>query len=99
MVAVWVGVWIRALKLEEINVRTNPVYYAPSLDLNSVKTIQPHYDCGGTAVIGGEIVNILHELIPAVDTIDYVPNVVLEAHMKGQEVSVEVNIEGGLSPC
>jgi hypothetical protein len=87
-----------SLKLEEINVSTNLVYYAPSLDLNSVKTIQPHYDCGGTAVIGGEIINLLHELIPAVDTIDYVPDVVLEANVKGQEVSAEVNIEGGLPP-
>ncbi|MCG7867244.1 MAG: hypothetical protein JAY74_12880, partial [Candidatus Thiodiazotropha taylori] len=53
---------------EKLNITTQLVYYAPSLEMTSVKTIQPHYDCGGTAVVDGEIVNLLHQLIPAVDS-------------------------------
>ncbi|MDJ0808412.1 MAG: DUF6345 domain-containing protein [Gammaproteobacteria bacterium] len=84
--------------LEAVNVTTNMVYYSPSLDLSSVKTLQPHYDCGGTAVVDGEIVNLLHELVPAVVSVEYVPELLLDAKVDGREVTAQVHINGGLPP-
>lgn len=84
--------------LDELNITTQLVYYAPSLDLTSVKTIQPHYDCGGTAVVDGEIVNLLHQLIPAVDSAVYVEEVSVRAKIRGDFIDARVDINGGQPP-
>ncbi|MCG7997123.1 MAG: DUF6345 domain-containing protein [Candidatus Thiodiazotropha taylori] len=83
---------------EKLNITTQLVYYAPSLEMTSVKTIQPHYDCGGTAVVDGEIVNLLHQLIPAVDSNEYVPEVTLDSWFDGKTVNAKVDINGGMPP-
>ncbi|MCG8057427.1 MAG: DUF6345 domain-containing protein [Candidatus Thiodiazotropha endolucinida] len=83
---------------EKLNITTQLVYYAPSLEMTSVKTIQPHYDCGGTAVVDGEIVNLLHQLIPAVDSSEYVPEVTLDSWFDGKTVNAKVDINGGMPP-
>ncbi|MES9940718.1 MAG: DUF6345 domain-containing protein [Candidatus Thiodiazotropha sp. 6PLUC2] len=84
--------------LDKLNITTQLVYYAPSLDITSVKTIQPHYDCGGTAVVDGEIVNLLHELIPAVESTAYVADVSIDATLKGEVINAKVDINGGQPP-
>ncbi|MCG7873204.1 MAG: DUF6345 domain-containing protein [Candidatus Thiodiazotropha lotti] len=83
---------------EKLNITTQLVYFAPSLEMTSVKTIQPHYDCGGTAVVDGEIVNLLHQLIPAVDSSEYVPEVTLDSWFDGKTVNAKVDINGGMPP-
>ncbi|MCG8487643.1 MAG: DUF6345 domain-containing protein [Chromatiales bacterium] len=83
---------------DKLNITTQLVYFAPSLDLTSVKTIQPHYDCGGTAVVDGEIVNLLHQLIPAVDSNEYVPEVALDSWFDGKTINAKVDIRGGMPP-
>ncbi|MES9833348.1 MAG: DUF6345 domain-containing protein [Candidatus Thiodiazotropha sp. DIVDIV] len=88
----------KGTKLEKLNISTQLVYYAPSLDITTVKTIQPHYDCGGTAIVDGEIVNLLHELIPAVDSVEYVPEIVLNAQFDGKVIHANVDINGGMPP-
>ncbi|MET0068317.1 MAG: DUF6345 domain-containing protein [Candidatus Thiodiazotropha sp.] len=85
-------------EMEKLNLNTQLVYYAPSMELTEVKTIQPHYDCGGTAVVDGEIVNLLHQMIPAVDSSAYVPALELSAQLAGETVTARVNIEGGTPP-
>ncbi|MCG7912879.1 MAG: DUF6345 domain-containing protein [Candidatus Thiodiazotropha weberae] len=83
---------------EKLNITTQLVYFAPSLEMTSVKTIQPHYDCGGTAVVEGEIVNLLHQLIPAIDSSEYVPEVTLDSWFEGKTVNAKVDINGGMPP-
>ncbi|MCG7992285.1 MAG: DUF6345 domain-containing protein [Candidatus Thiodiazotropha lotti] len=83
---------------EKLNITTQLVYFAPSLEMTSVKTIQPHYDCGGTAVVEGEIVNLLHHLIPAIDSSEYVPEVTLDSWFEGKTVNAKVDINGGMPP-
>lgn len=84
--------------LDKLNVTAELVYYAPSMDITSVETILPHYDCGGTAVVGGEIVDLLHETIPAVDSAVYIPQAVVIAKVDGGMINAQVNIEGGMPP-
>lgn len=74
------------------------VYYAPPLNSPNVKTIIPFYDCGGTAVVGGNTIALLRELIPAVVNQNYVPKLSLQADARGFEVDAKVNIKGGTPP-
>lgn len=74
------------------------VYYAPALSTPGVMTIQPHYSCGGTARVGDQIVHLLRELIPAVDSPAYVPVVKLQADAEGDTVHARLAIEGGIAP-
>lgn len=74
------------------------VYYAPALSGKGVETIQPHYSCGGTARVGDEVVHLLRELIPAVDSPAYVPTVRLQAAAEGDTVHASLSIDGGLPP-
>jgi hypothetical protein len=84
--------------MEKLNLTTQLVYYAPSMALTGVKTIQPHYDCGGTAVVDGEIINLLHQTIPAVDSNAHVPALELSAQLNGETIIARVNIAGGTPP-
>ena len=85
-------------QFDALKVTTSMVYYAPPLELDSVQTLQPHYDCGGTAEVNGEVVHLLHELIPAADSTEYVPQVVLNAKADGREITAQIDIKGGLPP-
>ena len=53
------------------------VYYAPPLELDSnADAATAHYGVAVRAEVNGEVVHLLHELIPAADSTEYVPQVV-----------------------
>jgi hypothetical protein len=73
-------------------------YYAPSLQLPGVQTIIPCYDCGGTAPVDGEQVQLLRAIIPATDEPAFAPSVQLEASAQGSLVNAEAKVAGGTPP-
>jgi len=73
-------------------------YYSPGLLLPAVKTIIPCYDCGGTAPVDGQQVQLLRAIIPATDDPTHVPAVQLEASAQGSLVNAKATVEGGTPP-
>ncbi len=70
------------------------VYYAPPLEMK-VEHIYPHFQCGGTAMVGDEQVQLKNTLIPAVKDS---PQVELTATAEGGVVFGEAKVAGGTPP-
>ncbi len=81
---------LRSLKLESQGL----VYYAPPLSQN-VQKLFPHYVFGGTAELGGQTINLLQTLVPAIST---APKVTLSANADGASVSGKAEVSGGTAP-
>lgn len=80
----------------ELKLTSQLVYYAPSLDLSSVKQIVPQYLVGGTANIGGQQVQLRQTLVAAVP--ELTPKVNIEASSSGAKVSAKAAVSGGVAP-
>lgn len=80
----------------ELKLTSQLVYYAPSLDLSSVKQIIPQYLIGGTANIGGQQVQLRQTLVAAVP--ELTPKVNIEASSSGAKVSAKASVSGGVAP-
>jgi hypothetical protein len=82
---------ITALALENLGL----AYYAPPLAQSSVQAIYPHYIYGGTAMIGGQEVNLLQILVPAISN---VPKITLTVNTDGATVIGKADVSGGTPP-
>lgn len=85
-------------QIEDLRVNAELVYYAPPLELNTVEVIIPFYACSATAMNGKDEVALLTEIIPAVEGIEYVPSVYLDASTDGSYVQAQIDIKGGTPP-
>ena len=85
-------------QIEDLRVNAKLIYYAPPLELNTVKVIMPFYECSATAMNGKDEVALLTKMIPAVEGIEYVPSVYLDASTEGSYVQAQVAIKGGTPP-
>lgn len=82
---------ITALALENLGL----AYYAPPLAQSSVKALYPHYIYGGTATIGGQVVNLLQILVPAISN---TPKISLTVNADGATVVGQASVSGGTPP-
>jgi len=71
------------------------VYYAPPLEMQ-VQRIYPHFQCGGTTMVGGEEIILENILIPAVT--EGGPAVELSMDVDGSFVSAQAAVSGGTAP-
>jgi len=71
------------------------VYYAPPIELQSVKTIYPHYLYGGTMRVGNESVPMREILLPAVQN---APRATVDAKGEGPAVAARAVVRGGRAP-
>jgi hypothetical protein len=85
-------------QLKNVRLETKLVYYAPSLNTSTAGVILPHYEIGGTAMVGEKTIVLMSELVPAVTDAKYVPRATLTASVKDNTVSAAVKIEGGKPP-
>src|SRR2546422_2256151 len=53
--------------------RSRLFYYAPSLLLPAVQRVLPCFECGGDANVDGQLIGLLHSMIPATDDPALVP--------------------------
>lgn len=78
------------------------VYYAPGLDAPgarvAVQKVIPCYDCGGSAPVQDQQVQLLRSVIPATDELAFVPAVQLEAGAQGSLVNAKATVHGGTPP-
>jgi hypothetical protein len=72
------------------------VYLAPSLEMGRVKTIVPHYDYGGTAIVAGQSVDLERVLLPAVKRGG--PRAQLTASASGPRITAKTTVKGGTGP-
>jgi hypothetical protein len=83
----------------ELSVKPSLMYYAPPLDIGSVKTIFPFYACEGTLSIGEDRVQLRRTLLPAVVSEQPVgPSVEVSATLDGLVVSASAEVSGGTPP-
>lgn len=57
------------------------LYYAPSLAMDSVQRLYPHYECGGTAMVNGQEIILQSIFVPAIED---VPQVELSVKCGGE---------------
>ena len=74
------------------------VYFAPSL-MHNTQFLVPHYDIGGVAFgAEGQQANKLRKLVPAVDDLRFVPQLILRASAQGNGVLATAIVKGGTEP-
>lgn len=71
------------------------VYYAPPIELGSVRTIFPHYLYGGSFRVGNETVPMREILLPAVANM---PRATVSAKGEGPAVTARATVRGGRAP-
>lgn len=83
------------LTSQRLEVRPTLVYYAPPLEIATVRTLYPHYLCEGTVSIGDRKVPLRKLLLPAnVDA----PKVSLSTDVNGYRVTAHAKVAGGTGP-
>ncbi|MCF2146847.1 SprB repeat-containing protein [Desmonostoc muscorum LEGE 12446] len=82
--------------LGRLQLKSELVYYAPSLELVNAKQILPHYLYSGTASVKGQQVVLRQILIPAVP--NSAPKVEIAASSQDSTISAKANVSGGTGP-
>jgi hypothetical protein len=79
---------------DSLEVEAELVYYAPALSQRAER-IFPHYSCGGTKIVDGELVDVRRVFVPAV--LD-APKATLTMNTSGANVSASAEVTGGTAP-
>ncbi len=79
------------------DIKPTMAYYAPPLALQP-NMILPHYDCQGTAESENGSLNVLQNLLPAVDDPKFVPQISLTGSFNGQTINASADVTGGRPP-
>lgn len=83
------------LASQRLEVRPTLVYYAPPLEIATVRALYPHYLCEGTDSIGNRKVLLRKLILPAI--VD-APKVNLSTDLKGYKVTARAKVTGGTAP-
>ncbi len=79
----------------DIQVRPTLVYYAPPLEITTVRALYPHYVCEGTIASGGRKVPLRKLILPAIAD---APRVDLSTDVEGYKVTARAEVKGGSAP-
>lgn len=83
---------------EALKVETRLFYYAPPLSKVDTHTIIPYFECSATTMMEKQRVELLQQMIPAIDDPRYVPRLSIDATVKGAVVQASAQIQGGTPP-